>query len=92
MPLSSMPSAVRPAYSDCRRRSRAGTTKCWSMCSPSGCTPGFVRRPTVLTTPSTDVLPLVPGIDGVGRMTDGRLVYFVLPDTTLGSMAEQSRH
>ena len=39
---------------------------------------------------STDVLPLVPGIDGVGRMTDGRLVYFVLPDTTLGSMAERA--
>jgi NADPH:quinone reductase-like Zn-dependent oxidoreductase len=39
---------------------------------------------------STDELPLVPGIDGVGRTPDGQLRYFVLPDTTLGSMAEQT--
>lgn len=39
---------------------------------------------------STDDLPLVPGIDGVGRLADGRLVYFVLPDTTMGAMAERT--
>jgi NADPH:quinone reductase-like Zn-dependent oxidoreductase len=39
---------------------------------------------------STDELPLVPGIDGVGRDGDGLLRYFVLPDTTLGSMAERT--
>ena len=39
---------------------------------------------------STDELPLVPGIDGVGRDAEGRLRYFILPDTTLGSMAEQT--
>ena len=39
---------------------------------------------------STDELPLVPGIDGVGRGADGLLRYFVLPDTTLGSMAERT--
>jgi NADPH:quinone reductase-like Zn-dependent oxidoreductase len=38
---------------------------------------------------STDELPLIPGIDGVGRDADGALRYFVLPDTSLGSMAEQ---
>jgi NADPH:quinone reductase-like Zn-dependent oxidoreductase len=37
---------------------------------------------------STDELPLIPGIDGVGRRADGSLVYFVLPDTAYGSMAE----
>ncbi|MGK3201561.1 quinone oxidoreductase family protein [Amycolatopsis sp. MEPSY49] len=35
-------------------------------------------------------LPLVPGIDGVGRDEDGTLRYFVLPDTSLGSMAERT--
>ncbi len=35
-------------------------------------------------------LPLVPGIDGVGRAPDGTLRYFVLPDQTIGSMAEQT--
>jgi NADPH:quinone reductase-like Zn-dependent oxidoreductase len=39
---------------------------------------------------SHDELPLTPGIDGVGRTHDGDLVYFVLPDTTLGAMAEQT--
>jgi NADPH:quinone reductase-like Zn-dependent oxidoreductase len=39
---------------------------------------------------STDELPLVPGIDGVGRGADGLLRYFILPDTAYGSMAEQT--
>jgi NADPH:quinone reductase-like Zn-dependent oxidoreductase len=39
---------------------------------------------------STGELPLVPGIDGVGRDPEGRLRYFVLPDTTLGAMAERT--
>jgi NADPH:quinone reductase-like Zn-dependent oxidoreductase len=39
---------------------------------------------------STDELPLIPGIDGVGRPADGSLVYFILPDTAYGSMAEQT--
>ena len=39
---------------------------------------------------STGELPLVPGIDGVGRMPDGTLRYFVLPDTGLGSLAERT--
>lgn len=38
---------------------------------------------------STDDLPLVPGVDGVGRAADGTLRYFVLPDTRDGSMAER---
>ena len=39
---------------------------------------------------STGELPLVPGIDGVGRGADGLLRYFVLPDTRMGAMAEQT--
>ena len=35
-------------------------------------------------------LPLVPGIDGVGRTEDGILNYFVLDDTAMGSMAEHT--
>jgi NADPH:quinone reductase-like Zn-dependent oxidoreductase len=38
---------------------------------------------------SDGVLPLVPGVDGVGRDASGALRYFILEDTTLGSMAEQ---
>jgi NADPH:quinone reductase-like Zn-dependent oxidoreductase len=39
---------------------------------------------------SEGTLPLVPGIDGVGRTPEGELLYFVLPDTTFGSMAERT--
>lgn len=39
---------------------------------------------------STDQLPLVPGIDGVGIDPDGALRYFILPDATLGAMAERT--
>ena len=39
---------------------------------------------------STDELPLVPGIDGVGRGADGLLRYFILPDARVGAMAEQT--
>src|ERR1700744_4412171 len=39
---------------------------------------------------STGDLPLVPGIDGVGRDADGQLRYFILEHTTLGTIAEQT--
>lgn len=39
---------------------------------------------------SEGVLPLVPGIDAVGRSEQGELLYFVAPDTALGTMAEQA--
>src|ERR1700677_2628885 len=39
---------------------------------------------------STGDLPLVPGLDGVGRDADGALRYFILEDTALGTMAEQT--
>lgn len=39
---------------------------------------------------STDELPLIPGIDGVGRLPDGQLVYFVAPDTRFGTLAQKT--
>jgi NADPH:quinone reductase-like Zn-dependent oxidoreductase len=39
---------------------------------------------------STGELPLVPGVDGVGRLPDGTLRYFALGDTRFGAMAEQT--
>ena len=35
-------------------------------------------------------LPMVPGVDGVGRLPDGRRVYFVADDDAPGTMAEQA--
>jgi len=34
--------------------------------------------------------PFVPGVDGVGRLADGRRVYFAMPDAPFGAMAEQT--
>src|ERR1700753_2744405 len=39
---------------------------------------------------SSGELPLIPGIDGVGRAPDGTLRYLVLPDTTMGALAERT--
>ncbi len=38
---------------------------------------------------STDALPLIPGIDGVGRSADGQLHYFLTLERGFGSMAER---
>jgi NADPH:quinone reductase-like Zn-dependent oxidoreductase len=37
---------------------------------------------------SSGTLPMIPGIDGVGRLPDGQRIYFVSPDDTRGSMAD----
>jgi NADPH:quinone reductase-like Zn-dependent oxidoreductase len=39
---------------------------------------------------SADVLPLIPGIDGVGRSAEGQLLYFVAFDSAFGTMAERT--
>src|ERR1700678_907462 len=39
---------------------------------------------------SSGTLPMIPGVDGVGRLPDGRLVYFAADDDVLGTMADQA--
>jgi NADPH:quinone reductase-like Zn-dependent oxidoreductase len=39
---------------------------------------------------SSGRLPMVPGIDGVGRRSDGSLVYFAVDDDAIGSLAERT--
>jgi NADPH:quinone reductase-like Zn-dependent oxidoreductase len=39
---------------------------------------------------SDGTLPMIPGVDAVGRTPEGELLYFVAPDTALGTMAEQA--
>jgi NADPH:quinone reductase-like Zn-dependent oxidoreductase len=39
---------------------------------------------------SAGQVPFVVGVDGVGRLNDGRRVYFVLPNAPFGSMAEKT--
>jgi len=39
---------------------------------------------------NTGTLPMIPGIDGVGRRPDGKRIYFVADDEVLGTMAERA--
>ena len=39
---------------------------------------------------SSRTLPMIPGIDGVGRRADGQLIYFVADDDVIGTMAENA--
>jgi NADPH:quinone reductase-like Zn-dependent oxidoreductase len=39
---------------------------------------------------STGTLPMIPGIDAVGRRPDGKIIYFVADDDVIGTMAEQA--
>jgi len=39
---------------------------------------------------SSGTLPMIPGVDGVGRRPDGRLVYFAADDDVLGTMADKA--
>jgi NADPH:quinone reductase-like Zn-dependent oxidoreductase len=39
---------------------------------------------------SSGTLPMIPGVDGVGRLSDGKLVYFAADDDELGTMADKA--
>jgi NADPH:quinone reductase-like Zn-dependent oxidoreductase len=39
---------------------------------------------------SSGTLPMIPGVDGVGRLPDGRVVYFAADDDVLGTMADKA--
>jgi len=39
---------------------------------------------------STGALPMIPGIDGVGRRPDGRRIYFAAGDDVIGTMADKA--
>lgn len=39
---------------------------------------------------STGRLPMIPGIDGVGRRPDGRRIYFAVDDDVFGTMADKA--
>jgi NADPH:quinone reductase-like Zn-dependent oxidoreductase len=39
---------------------------------------------------SSGTLPMIPGIDGVGRLPNGKLVYFAAADDVLGTMADKA--
>ena len=67
-----------------------GDDEASSMYSPWGCTPAVRSDAAGRHYTSTRRLPMIPGVDGVGRLADGQRVYFVTGDDALGSMAERA--
>src|ERR1700761_9100161 len=39
---------------------------------------------------SSGTLPMIPGVDGVGRRPDGTVVYFAAEDDVVGTMADKA--
>ena len=39
---------------------------------------------------SAGTLPMIPGVDAVGRRPDGRLIYFAAADDVIGTMADKA--
>lgn len=79
-----------PAYADVEDPRATGPEEMVVDVVAAGLHPRVLSQADGSHYTSTEELPLVPGIDGVGRGPDGVLRYFVLPDTTLGSMAERT--
>lgn len=78
-----------PRYADVPEPTAAGPDEAVVEVLASALSPRVRSQAAGSHYTSTGELPLIPGIDGVGRLPDGRLVYFLLPDTTRGAMAER---
>ncbi len=65
-------------------------TRPWSTCWLSACTPRVRSGAGGRHYTSTGALPMIPGVDAVGRRADGSLIYFVADDDRLGTMSEQT--
>ena len=79
-----------PRYEDFRAPAAAGDDDMVIDVIAAGLHPRVRSQANGSHYTSTNELPLVPGIDGVGRGADGLLRYFLLMDTTMGAMAEQT--
>ncbi|MEZ0355784.1 zinc-binding alcohol dehydrogenase family protein [Mycobacterium sp. SA01] len=78
-----------PAYQEVPQAIATGNTDIVVDVLAAGLHPLVRSRASGTHYTSTGVLPLVPGIDGVGRASDGTLRYFVV-STDLGAMAQQT--
>ena len=78
-----------PRYSDAPEPTVAGEDEVVIDVLASALSPRVRSQAAGSHYTSTGGLPLIPGIDGVGRLPDGGLVFFLLPDTNKGAMAER---
>jgi len=78
-----------PAYDDVELPPCAGADEVVVDVLAAGLHPRVMSSASGRHYADARVLPMIPGIDAVGRLADGRLVYCVVHDTPFGTMAQQ---
>jgi NADPH:quinone reductase-like Zn-dependent oxidoreductase len=76
-----------PRYEDLEIPAPAGPHDVWVEVLAAGLHPRVRAGASGAHYADERVLPMVPGIDAVGRLADGTLVYCVVHDTPFGTMA-----
>jgi NADPH:quinone reductase-like Zn-dependent oxidoreductase len=78
-----------PRYEELEVPPPAGEDQVWVEVLAAGLHPRVRSGASGTHYADTRVLPMIPGIDAVGRLADGTLVYCVVHDTPFGTMAER---
>jgi NADPH:quinone reductase-like Zn-dependent oxidoreductase len=78
-----------PRYEDLEVPPPAGEHGVWVEVLAAGLHPRVRAGASGAHYADERVLPMIPGIDAVGRLGDGTLVYCVVHDTPFGTMAER---
>ena len=78
-----------PRYEELAVPPPAGEDEVWVEVLAAGLHPRVRSGASGTHYADARVLPMIPGIDAVGRLADGTLVYCVVHDTPFGTMAER---
>jgi len=78
-----------PRYEELAVPPPAGEDEVWVEVLAAGLHPRVRSGASGTHYAEARVLPMIPGIDAVGRLADGTLVYCVVHDTPFGTMAER---
>jgi NADPH:quinone reductase-like Zn-dependent oxidoreductase len=78
-----------PRYEELEVPTPAGENDVWVEVLAAGLHPRVRSGASGTHYADQRVLPLIPGVDAVGRLEDGTLVYCVVHDTPFGTMAER---
>jgi NADPH:quinone reductase-like Zn-dependent oxidoreductase len=81
--------ASPPRYEELEVPPPAGQNEVWVEVLAAGLHPRVRSGASGTHYADERVLPMIPGIDAVGRLPDGTLVYCVVHDTPFGTMAER---
>jgi NADPH:quinone reductase-like Zn-dependent oxidoreductase len=80
---------LAPRYEELDVPPPAGENDVWVQVLAAGLHPRVRAGASGAHYADERVLPMIPGIDAVGRLGDGTLVYCVVHDTPFGTMAER---